>query len=170
MFIFTFETVYVSRSFTISNVTKNKFAIDFNGSFLKKKIFGGHKVLFVGATDTPPPPFWTSGDLFSGFQSQSGQPYLRLAEAYMLHVPWDSPLVGHLLTSWQPSWQLSQSLPHTCDQALVGLEWETYHVRGSTDWAMPARLSVEVWVIFMVWLLIINVMVNVSETYINILK
>ena len=29
--------------------------------------------------------FWTFGD-FSGFQSQSGQPYLHLAETYMLHV------------------------------------------------------------------------------------
>ena len=40
------------------------------------------------------PPFWTSGDVLSGFQSQSGQPYLHLIEAYMLHVPRDySPLV-----------------------------------------------------------------------------
>ena len=31
--------------------------------------------------------FWTSGDVSSGFQSQSGQPYLRLAEAYVLYVP-----------------------------------------------------------------------------------
>ena len=31
--------------------------------------------------------FWTSGDVSSGFQSQSGQPYSCLAEAYVLHVP-----------------------------------------------------------------------------------
>ena len=31
--------------------------------------------------------FWTSGDVFSGFQSQSGQPYLHLAEAYMIYIP-----------------------------------------------------------------------------------
>ena len=37
-----------------------------------------------------------------------GQPYLYLAEVYMLHVPWDSPLVRHLLTSWQPAWQPSR--------------------------------------------------------------
>ena len=34
-----------------------------------------------------------------GFKSQSGQTYSYLAETYMLHVPWDSPLVQHLLTS-----------------------------------------------------------------------
>ena len=30
------------------------------------------------------PMFWTSGDVSSGFQSQSGQPFLHLAEVYML--------------------------------------------------------------------------------------
>ena len=41
-----------------------------------------------------------------------------------IHVtfPRDSPLVGHLLTSWQPPWLLSRSLPHTCKQVLVGLK------------------------------------------------
>ena len=29
------------------------------------------------------PLFWTSGDVFSGLQSQGGQPYLYLAELYM---------------------------------------------------------------------------------------
>ena len=29
------------------------------------------------------PLFWTSGDVSSGFQSQSGQPYSHLAEAYV---------------------------------------------------------------------------------------
>ena len=33
------------------------------------------------------PLFWTSGDVSSGFESQSGQPYLNCAEAYVLHVP-----------------------------------------------------------------------------------
>ena len=31
-----------------------------------------------------------------------------------LHIPWDSPLVLHLLTSWQLTWLLSRFLPHTC--------------------------------------------------------
>ena len=56
------------------------------------------------------------------FQSQIGQLHLHLAEAYMIHVPWDSPLVQHLPTSWQ--W--SHSLSHTCEQALVGLETGIY--------------------------------------------
>ena len=73
--------------------------------------------------------FWTSGDLYSRFQSQNGQPYLKLAEVYILdlHVPWDPPLVWHLLTSWQWAWQLSCSLPHTSKQALVGLKTDIYH-------------------------------------------
>ena len=50
------------------------------------------------------PLFWTSGDVSSGFQSQSGQPYSCLVEAYVLHIPWDSPVVLHLPTSWLPVW------------------------------------------------------------------
>ena len=38
---------------------------------------------FCGTTDTP---VWTSGEVPYGFQSQSGQPYLCLAEAYVLHI------------------------------------------------------------------------------------
>ena len=41
------------------------------------------------------PLFWTSGDVCSGFQSQSGQPYLRLAEAYVLHVLFTEILQGN---------------------------------------------------------------------------
>ena len=40
--------------------------------------------------------FWTSGDVSSGFQSQNGQPYSHLAWAYVIYIPWDSPLVRHL--------------------------------------------------------------------------
>ena len=38
------------------------------------KIFGGHKVLFVGPLV---PLFWTSGDVCPGFQSQGGFPRLH---------------------------------------------------------------------------------------------
>ena len=62
------------------------------------------------------------GDVSSGFQSQSGQPYSPLVEACVLHIPQDSPLVPHLLTS-------SQFLPCACEQALVGLETGTYSAR-----------------------------------------
>ena len=40
-------------------------------------------ILFMGPLITL---FWTCGDFSSGFQSQSGQPYSYLAEAYVLHV------------------------------------------------------------------------------------
>ena len=110
------------------------------GDFFFNLNFWRTQVLFVG---TLIPLFWTSGDVSSGFQSQSGQSYLHLAEAYVLHIPWDSPLVWHLPTSWWPACQLRWSLPHTYGHAWVGLKWETYRVTGerSTDWAMLSRLS-----------------------------
>ena len=37
-----------------------------------------------GATDTS---VWTSGNVSSGFKSQSGQPYLHLVEAYVIYIP-----------------------------------------------------------------------------------
>ena len=39
--------------------------------------------LFVGSLI---PLFWTSGDVLSRFESQSGQPYLCLAMVHVLHV------------------------------------------------------------------------------------
>ena len=47
------------------------------------------------------PLFWTSGDVSSGFQSQNGQPYSSLAEAYvsiMLTVCF-LPISMHIFTS-----------------------------------------------------------------------
>ena len=43
----------------------------------------------------------------------------------------DSLIVQHLLTSWQPACQLSCSDPHTCEQALVGLESRIYSTAAS---------------------------------------
>ena len=48
--------------------------------------FGGHKSFLWGPLI---PLFWTSGDVSSEYQSQSGQPYLCLVEAYVLHILWD---------------------------------------------------------------------------------
>ena len=50
------------------------------------KIFWKIQVLFVRPLM---PLFWTSGDVSSGFQSQSGQSYSYLLEAYVLHVRWN---------------------------------------------------------------------------------
>ena len=65
--------------------------------FSKKKKIGGHKSFLWGHW-YPCFDFWW---LSSGFQSQRGQPYSHLVEVYVLHVPWDSPLVRHLPTSWR---------------------------------------------------------------------
>ena len=91
------------------------------------------------------PLFWTSGDVSSGFQSQSGQPYSHMAEAYVLHIPWDSP--ANLLVA---SIVAEPSLPHTC-KALVGFETgslschhsqrEIRQARRSTNWAIAANIA-----------------------------
>ena len=92
------------------------------------------------------PLFWTSSDVSSGFQSQGRQPYLRLVEEYVLHVPWDSPLVWHLSNLSVASMTGKPSLLlHTCE-ALVGLENRSYHaathsVRSGSPDALPTELS-----------------------------
>ena len=52
---------------------------------------------FCGATETPVLDFWWC---ILWFQSKSGRHYLHLAEAYVLYVPRDSPMVWYLPTSW----------------------------------------------------------------------
>ena len=42
------------------------------------------------------PLFWISGDISSGFQSQSGFCLIRIAEANVMYIPWDPPLVLHV--------------------------------------------------------------------------
>ena len=75
-----------------------------------------------GATDTP---VRTSGNVSSGFQSQSGQPYLHLVEVYMIYVPWDSPLVWHLLPVYMASIAAGH-FPHMCASAEIGCHiWTT---------------------------------------------
>ena len=61
---------------------------------------------FCGATDTPVLDFWWH--LLWISKPEWVLPYSSLVEVYMLHVPWDSPLVWQLPTSWHPAWQLSQ--------------------------------------------------------------
>ena len=60
-------------------------------------------VLFVGPLM---PVFWTSGHVSSWFQSQSGS---LVCVLHCLHAmdSLDSPLVQHLLMSWQSAWQPS---------------------------------------------------------------
>ena len=75
------------------------FQVSFGTYFFKIKIWRTW-VLFVGPLI---PLFWTSGDFSPEFQSQGGSlacvlPRLRTTDS------WDSPLVRHLLTSWQPAW------------------------------------------------------------------
>ena len=43
-----------------------------------------------------------------GFKARVGSALFKLSGGIPLHIPWDSPLVQHLLTSWQPAWQPSR--------------------------------------------------------------
>ena len=126
------------------------------GSKLFLKIFGGHKSFLWG--------HWTSGNVSSGFQSQSGQPYSSLAEAYVLHVPWDSPLVWHLPPLGGPhgSWAISS----TYLQGIGGTwNWERschcsqYQIRQarcSTDSVIQAQLVLSFHLVGHVWKLMKN--------------
>ena len=62
-------------------------------------LFGGHWYPFFGFLVTCP----------LGFKARVGC-LIRIAEANVMYIPRDPPLVLHLLTSWQPA--RSQSCPH----------------------------------------------------------
>ena len=42
------------------------------------------------------PLFWISGNVFSGFQSQSGFCLIYIVEVNVTYIPWDPPLVLHI--------------------------------------------------------------------------
>ena len=48
-----------------------------------------------------------------------------------MRCTWNSPLVKHLVISWQPAWQLSCSHLHTCEQALAGVTTRICHATAS---------------------------------------
>ena len=64
------------------------------------------------------PLFWISGDVSSGFQSQSGFCLINFfAEANVMYTFRDSSLVLHVLTSWSPAAQPVTS-PHASAEPL----------------------------------------------------
>ena len=67
----------------MSDLTQPALSCDIASLFFLKK-FRKTEVLFVGPLI---PLFWTSGDVSSGFQSQSRQHCSHLAEVYVLRVP-----------------------------------------------------------------------------------
>ena len=70
------------------------------------KCFGGHESFFWGHWY---PCFGLPVTSPLGFKARMGSALFELSRGICvtLHVPWDSPLVWHLLTSWQPAWQPS---------------------------------------------------------------
>ena len=82
-------------------------------NFFFKIFFGGHESFLWGHWY---PCFGLLVTSPLGFKAKVGSALFALGGGVQvtLHIPWDSPLVLHLLTSGQPAWLLSWSLPHTC--------------------------------------------------------
>ena len=59
---------------------------------------------FCGTTGTPVLDIWWC---LLWVSKPEWAALIEIAEAYMFHVPWDSPPVQHLPTSWWPAWQPS---------------------------------------------------------------
>ena len=84
--------------------------------------------------------FFTSGDISSGFQSQSGQPYSHLAEAFVtlsLRLTSGVTLTDLLVTS-----MAAELISSTYLWAGIGGVWNWDLCAAdehSTDWAMPAN-------------------------------
>ena len=70
--------------------------------------------------------FYTSDDVFRVSKPKWTVLFVFGRGIHLIHVPWDSPLVWHLLTSWQPALQLDHYLTHKWEQALVRLETVAY--------------------------------------------
>ena len=68
--------------------------------FFLKKFFVGHMSI-CGATDTPVLDFWWR--LLWVSKPQWVLPYSNYVEAYMIYVPWDSPLVWHICRCIKPA-------------------------------------------------------------------
>ena len=70
------------------------------------KTFGGHESFLWGHWY---PCFGLLVMSPLGFKARVGSALFELSRGVCvtLHVPWDSPLVWHLPTSWQPAWQPS---------------------------------------------------------------
>ena len=93
------------------------------------KNFVGHMSI-CWATDTPVLDFWWC--LLWVSKPEWVLPYSHLAEAYVIYVPWDSPLVRHLLLVYTASIAVSR-LPHMRVSAEVGC--------GDLNRRPPARQS-----------------------------
>ena len=78
---------------------------------------------FCGDTDTPVLDFWWH---LLWVSKPEWAALFKLGGGIHFHVPWDSPLVQHLLILLVASIAAKPYLPHTC-KALVGFETRSYH-------------------------------------------
>ena len=86
------------------------------------KVFGGH-MSFFGGHWYPCFGFLVTSPL--GFKARVGSALFAIfAEANVMYIPQDSPLVLHLPTSWRPA--CSRSLPHMHVQRWDLARFRTY--------------------------------------------
>ena len=63
--------------------------------------------------------YWISGDVSAGFEKLEWVlPYSLFAEANVMFIPQDPPLVLHVPTSWQPAQPVTS--PHACAEVGLG--------------------------------------------------
>ena len=105
--------------------------------------FWNTSVLFEG----PLIPFlWTCGDICTGVKAREDALVGMLCCLHAIDSS-DSPLMWHLLTSWQPAWQASHyqsTYLHTykcCLGSRLPLPYSVWQDRRFTEWAMAARLD-----------------------------
>ena len=94
------------------------------------KSFWRTHVLFWGPLV---PLFWISGDVSSGFQSQSGFCFIRFfVEVNVMYIPGDPPLVLHIAHLLVASVQLVTS-PHACAEVGLGSDLNGQSPRQKTN-------------------------------------
>ena len=70
-----------------------------------------------------------------GFKARLGSDLFTFAKAHVMYIPWDPPLVLHVLTSWQPALQPVTS-PHACAEVGCGSDSNGQSPRQKTN-ALP---------------------------------
>ena len=95
------------------------------------------------------PLFWISGDVFSGFQSQSGFFLIHIAEANVMYIPWKPALVLHIANllmdgiagCWPGSYLAQGYYCHKWDSNPESYDHEFYSARRpGKNWRLVLQL------------------------------
>ena len=84
--------------------------------------------------------FWASDDVCSGFQSQGGSLTWVLRHLHAMDSS-DSPLVQHLLTSWQPAWRPSRLRSTYLNTYMYTILYCILHINRTTKLLFELKLQ-----------------------------